>query len=232
MRDRKTGERFNVQISGWIDAVTFRQVFYQEEYNLEALPQFDNVTARYRQILSDGKTPVIFDLGANIGLASLFWSVVFPEAKIYGFEIDLENTEKAKRNLDCKPRCEIVHCGVSRTSGRGRITDPSDDNNAYTLRIDPDGDFDVATMAELVEKYTGSSDTELLIVKMDIEGGEADSFEKSQWLDEVTLLVVELHDWMFPGEARSRRALQAMAARNRDFVLYKSNVASFQNRNG
>lgn len=63
------------------------------------------------------------------------------------------------------------------------------------------------------------SGDQLFIVKIDIEGFEADLFESNLgWLDELTALFVEPHDWMFPGKRVTGPLQQALA--NRSFELF------------
>ncbi len=45
------------------------------------------------------------------------------------------------------------------------------------------------------------------IVKVDIEGGEADLFAaNTEWVDAVPVIIIELHDWMLEGAGDTWRA--------------------------
>jgi len=68
------------------------------------------------------------------------------------------------------------------------------------------------------------------IAKIDIEGGEADLFTPpTDWVDQFPLMIVELHDWLMPGQGTSRTFLQCVAGRDRDFVHIGENVFSIRN---
>ena len=68
------------------------------------------------------------------------------------------------------------------------------------------------------------------IVKVDIEGSESDLFsESTEWVDDVPILIVELHDWLMPKQGLSRSFLQCIAHRDRDFVCFEENVFSIRN---
>ena len=68
------------------------------------------------------------------------------------------------------------------------------------------------------------------IAKIDIEGAETELFSQSTvWIDHFPLVIVELHDWMMPGQARSRAFLQAISSRDRDFVQIRENSFSIRN---
>jgi len=64
------------------------------------------------------KPRVIFDIGANIGITALYYSVVYPEAQIYCFEPLPENLEllriNAQRHSD---RIHVIPKGLSDTPG-------------------------------------------------------------------------------------------------------------------
>ena len=49
------------------------------------------------------------------------------------------------------------------------------------------------------------------------------------WIDDFALIIVELHDWMLPGQGSSRPVTAALAARDRDFLIKGENVFSFRN---
>jgi hypothetical protein len=66
-----------------------------------------------------------------------------------------------------------------------------------------------------------------LIVKVDIEGGEAAMFRSNiGWLDQTDLLICETHDWLFPGQGTSRPLFEAIAGRKFE-VIQKGEYISF-----
>ena len=52
----------------------------------------------YREIVARGAVPLIVDLGANIGTATLFFVEQFPEARIEAVEPDRANFELLRHN--------------------------------------------------------------------------------------------------------------------------------------
>ena len=71
---------------------------------------------------------------------------------------------------------------------------------------------------------------EPFIVKIDIEGGENDLFANStSWIDDFPLLIIELHDWLFPMKGTSRNFLMAISKLDRDFVHHGENIFSINN---
>ncbi len=68
------------------------------------------------------------------------------------------------------------------------------------------------------------------ILKIDIEGGEADLFDdEPEVFARFPVLIIELHDWMLPRGGTSRPFLRWHAAQDRDFVHIGENVFSLCN---
>ncbi len=67
---------------------------------------------------------------------------------------------------------------------------------------------------------------DLFLVKIDIEGFEADLFEDNiAWLDQVRVVIIEPHDWMLPGAGTSRNFQRAMLERDFEMVISGENLA-------
>jgi FkbM family methyltransferase len=57
------------------------------------------------------------------------------------------------------------------------------------------------------------------IVKVDIEGFEEDLFDGAvDWIDKTSVIAIEPHDWMRPGQFTSRNFLRALS--NREFEVF------------
>jgi len=69
------------------DMDVFQQIFVNEEYEFSL----------------DRDPKVIIDAGANIGLASIYYSIKYPEAKIIAIEPELSNYELLKNNIKNYP---------------------------------------------------------------------------------------------------------------------------------
>lgn len=65
------------------------------------------------------------------------------------------------------------------------------------------------------------------IVKVDIEGAEADIFAgNTDWLKNTPLVIIELHDWLMPKQGTAAGFLQCIAGQPRDFIAMGENVFS------
>lgn len=87
----------------------------------------------------------------------------------------------------------------------------------------------VYSMRTVLARFASTNDFRF-ICKIDIEGGEAELFKKDfDWMTAFPLIIIELHDWLLPGERTSRNFLRAVAEFNFDFVYRSENVFCFNN---
>ena len=79
--------------------------------------------------------------------------------------------------------------------------------------------------------HTVNINTNPLILKIDIEGGEDVLFNgDTSWLSRFPLVIIELHDWMLPFAGSSKNFIKAIALLDFDFLYRGENIFLF-NRN-
>jgi FkbM family methyltransferase len=216
---------------GTSDWMTFDQVFLEEDYDLRPLPRYGEIAQTYRELSRRG-TPLIVDLGANIGLSPLYFAMTWPEAKVVGLEPDPGNFVLFRENVAGVANIEAVQAGAASRATMLNIVDPSAGKNAFRTAVGEGGKVTVEgrTIGAIVEEYRAKGCLPFAI-KIDIEGAEAELFSGDyDWVDEFPLIMIELHDWLFPGEGTSRPFLRAIAEKDRDFVYLDENVFSIRNR--
>jgi FkbM family methyltransferase len=134
---------------------------------------------------------VILDCGANIGITSIYLAARYPLAQIYSIEPDLENFNLLRANTQAEPRITAIHAA---SVGRPRQTVWLTTNmEAWRNKISLEGDgasVPAITIEEICEQY-GISQIDLL--KMDIEGAEAEVLPNGSFLNRVRFLIAELH---------------------------------------
>lgn len=122
---------------------------------------------------------VIYDLGANIGIASLSLATLYPEARIYGFEPVPANFEICFLNYSNLTNARAFNCAVGSFTGKMNF-ELSTDPEAGCLTTNADGgrlnsdkhiEVEVWTVAALVETK-GLLPPDFL--KVDVEGAELD----------------------------------------------------------
>jgi FkbM family methyltransferase len=226
--DKHRREFLSLQSRGPIDSSTADQVYTQHQYNFGHLARSKDIQNKYESILLDGKEALIVDCGANIGLSARYFATEYHEARIIALEPDIENAAIAKTHCKKFKNVEIRQVAVGAESGFVAIVNPNADTNAFqTRRIDSVGGVGVVTINQLLEEFNNA---ELFIVKIDIEGFEADLFSAhTDWIKKAMILIIELHDWMIPNSANSHNFLRAISADSRDFVVFGENIFSIRN---
>lgn len=131
---------------------------------------------------------LIIDLGANIGLSTIFFKQKYPKAKVLCVEPAEENLSFLYRNIAGLDGVSVVDKPVSYKNefldlNKGVCST----SNVYSSS---ENGIASITMLQLLE---GINNIDLL--KIDIEGAEENLLLKNnQWLDKVDNIIVELHD--------------------------------------
>lgn len=206
------------------DLSIYREIFVNGQYAFEEI--FVRIKRRYEQLRSRGRTPLIVDAGANIGLASIFLSRYFPEAHFELIEADEANSAVARVNIADYPLMRLHTRALWHEHARLSIL-PSEDFS--TLRVEANGS-DVAfrsvesiTMSDLV---AGRAE-DLLIVKMDIEGAEREVLSRNNdWLKASPVIIIEPHDGMSQSGG-SLAGLLAFASYRAGTILVKGPTLMF-----
>lgn len=210
------------------DRGVIKQIYIQKDYSLKRLVRRDDILKQYQNIISRSKKPLILDAGANIGASAAWFQSVFPESQVLAFEPDKDNYILLERNtygLDVDLRC----AAVGSTSGRANISNPTDSPWAYRVEASDSGNIEFISLANAIAKKT-QENFETLIVKIDIEGGEDNLFRDDlKWVEDVPLIIIELHDWLLPKQGTSKNFLRAVARLDRDFVHIGENIFSISN---
>jgi FkbM family methyltransferase len=175
------------------DVSVFRQVLVTREYDSQFCKPLRTV----------------IDAGANIGLTSVFYANKYPEATIVAVEPESSNFQMLKRNIAPYPNVIAVQAALWRDNQEIRLIDPK--LGHYGFRT-----LEAPTLGSLREDYKlvrGVTLSRLMLdlhlnyvdlLKIDIEGSEKEVFEDSDsWVDNVGVIVVELHDEIREGCARS-----------------------------
>lgn len=188
------------------DLAAICQTMGDREYDLKKFPQYIWVEEMYQASLAAGRTPLIVDAGANIGSAAIWFSIQFPMAKIVAVEPDPNNARICKMNTAGR-NVEVLEAAIGATSGTVSLVSS---DHSWAIQTKRGGSIPVVTINQ-IQKSNKNSD--LLIVKIDIEGFESDLFSNSlEWIDESKVIIVEPHDWMLPGSGSSNSFRSAIGS--------------------
>jgi FkbM family methyltransferase len=161
-----------------------------------------------------GQCETIVDLGANVGLATLYFAGKYQSARIVGLEPHPATFDLLQSNL--KPliqqgRCTIIHGAIWGKSGILAVTLPGDGEfNAVTVS-ESGGAGDSSTRAFTMQQIIDQHHLKRVdLLKVDIEGAELELFTgDTSWLDKVGAIAIEFH-----GDSRARSNFDSVIARH------------------
>lgn len=195
------------------DRRVFEQIFLNDEYDLRSLARWPELDSAARAETA----PLILDLGANIGLAALALHFQLPTARILAVEPDAANFAQLERNTVALPAIAPLQAAVAPHDGWAHIANPGAPTAGLRTAPAAAGAPAAVPARSIASLCAGAAP---LIVKMDIEGAERDLFSAdTAWLASTRLLIVEPHDWAFPGQALSQPLLASLAARAGDVIV-------------
>jgi FkbM family methyltransferase len=223
-RDRRL---FTVPLANTIEYYTFRNIFSSEYYGLGQLPRRSEIESFYDAQTRQGKTPLIVDCGSNVGFSLLYFSLCYPRARIIGIEPDPGNFAKALARTREHASVRVINAGIASEEGAASLIDTGKGNDAFQVALSHDGSVRLVSVDGILAQQDDS--VVPFLIKIDIEGFEENLFAKNiGWVDRFPMLVIELHDWLFPHEARSQNFLKVIADRKRDFMHFGENFFSIK----
>ena len=151
----------------------------------------------YRQLFN-GNPSLIVDLGANIGLTSVYFSELFKGVTIKAVEPFAENAEMIKLNFEANKvyPYSIFQGGISNSNAKLSLNRKFRDGRDWAINLieDNEGEIQGYCLKELINSFNQTVD----ILKIDIEGSEKKLFEKPEYaeafLSKVKCVVIEIHD--------------------------------------
>jgi FkbM family methyltransferase len=173
------GVRAPLYIKGLLDLYILDGIVGQREYEV-AFP---------------GTPHTIFDLGANTGIASVFFKARYPEAKLYVFEPDPNNEAILRKNLS--PFSNDVTLYLAAVVGK-RVPEidfhVSNEHWSSSLLRKKDSDQVMRIRAVTLDDVMADHSLKKIdILKFDIEGAEFDVFEHFSGVEKVSHVVGEVH---------------------------------------
>jgi FkbM family methyltransferase len=159
-------------------------------------------------LLPPGYTPdIVVDLGAHIGLASLWFAKTYRPSVIVAVEPARANAVLARRNLERNGVCaNVVQVAVGRRDATELFREARDSNKG---RIDEIGvEVPCVTMGTLLKRLPEGREVDLM--KIDVEGEEEQIFKGDlSWLARVRMIIAELHPNVIESGLVARRLAEA-----------------------
>jgi FkbM family methyltransferase len=201
------------------------QIFIVDEYAIRSAAHAQAVEAYYRQLLAEGKTPIIVDCGANIGLASVWYHARYPGAHILAVEPEPENFLLLEKNLSHYPGMTAVPAAVSDRETRVNLSNPGEGSWAWRTAENTNGSTETVTLPDLLGRVPNGAP---FIVKIDIEGGEVNLFRSNtEWVERIPVIVFEHHDPGFPWRGTAHAVLSILTKLPRDYVQFGEYIWAF-----
>jgi FkbM family methyltransferase len=156
-----------------------------------------------RFLLPEGYSGLIVDAGGYIGTSAIALHRMYPKAKVVVIEPSSANLKILKRNVGSIKNISLIHGALVGTAGDDvDVFDPQEKEWGYTTSTShvgatPNSKLEAVppiTLRELFETHG-----EIGILKLDIEGGEADVLKEVGDSQIVFAVFVELHDRFVEG---------------------------------
>jgi len=175
------------------DLPTYEQVFLRLDYDFKV----------------EGQPKTIVDVGANIGLTSIYFANKYPNSNVLAIEPESSNYQILSMNLapyenittlnvalwGKNEDINLVDPGLGKWGFRTRSSDTNGEKNDVCHTV-PGMTVDRIMEIKSLEKID--------ILKIDIEGAELEVFsDPSSWIEKVDVLIIELHEEMKSGCSRS-----------------------------
>jgi FkbM family methyltransferase len=217
------------KIRDYIDYSVVHQIFNNEDYNLQKFRRHKDISEYYENLVNKNLKPLIIDCGGHIGLASKYFSITYPHAKIILIEPEIENFSQAKKN-NLDNNVEFLSSAIGSENAKCAVLDTGVGSWGYRIHKSNDGDINIISVNQILKKF--AKDNEIpFIIKIDIEGFENELFSKNtEWIDLFPIIIIELHDWLLPKTSNSINFLSSISKQNRDFLYSGENIFSIKNQ--
>ncbi len=210
---------------GLVDWLIMESIFIDREYDPLSEPHNMAMDRRQKEIVDQGKTPLIIDCGANVGLSAVWLSVRFPDATVIAVEPERANFDILSRTAKNFANIIPVHAAISDRMSRVALSNHTGTPWAWRTQEADSGGVIAVTIRHLVGLDSRYS---LMAVKVDIEGFEVNLFrDGAAWVDDLPLLVFEMHDWLHPCSGSGHAFFSTLSRHPRDYLLHGENVFSY-----
>ena len=177
----------------------FHEMFVQRPYDMLDASKY-----------GPGHQPTFFDCGANIGFATGFFKMKFPDARVVAFEPDPQTFANLKANVTNNgwANVELHQVGLGAEDTVGALEDTERSWNSQVQRVveaGPDTAPERTIEVRRLSQFIGDSDVDLM--KIDIEGAELGvlrELDEAGKLKQVQALAAEYHHYTDKPDSASR----------------------------
>ena len=193
---------------------TIRMMDYAVRYSdlLTFCPQWEDIfVKRVLAFTSASPAPRILDCGANVGLASLFFRRLYPQARITAYEPDPALFAILNANLHANGARDIDTHNVALWTANGSLVFQCVGSDAGMIQSLPGAVDGIATtVSSLRLRDVIAGETTIDLLKLDIEGAEDTVLADCEpVLDRVKAMVLDLHEFD-PSVRQAPRVLELL----------------------
>jgi len=166
------------------------EIFNKEIYNVNL------------NLNNKGDSPVIFDLGAHIGLSILYFKIKYPNSRIVAFEPNPNIFPILQENIECNSLSNVELHNIalgSKDEVRDFYIDNSGNDSFSTSSFNKnawDGTQSTVAINVKCERLSKYIDRDIDILKMDIEGAETEVLQElieGNKLQYIKNILIEYH---------------------------------------
>jgi FkbM family methyltransferase len=158
-----------------------------------------------KEYATAGQPRVVFDLGANVGFASIFFRRSFPAARIFAVEADPLTYPRLVRNVAGLDITTLHRAATGKDGAVAFYSCSSSISSSMSRRWDSDIEHEVpASSLRTLMDEAGVGHVDLL--KIDIEGAEFDLLRAAP-LERVGAIVAEVHYDLGDGDEAALRGM-------------------------
>jgi FkbM family methyltransferase len=187
--------------------------------------------------LENGSRPLILDCGANVGFATIWFRLHFPEAVIVSIEPSDGNYAMLVKNTASFLNCIPIMGAVHSQSGTAHLHDPKTGEWGFYIVPSNTGEgpvkvFSIIDLLNVIRRRLAGQTLIPWICKIDIEGGEHGLFSGTcDWFSHFSLYAIELHDSHFPGRRVSSPFLSLVAKHGYEVIFNHEVLFAFRHSN-
>lgn len=217
------------------DKGVMKQIFQNQDYSINHWQQGKKLL-EYHNNQSKIRPSLIIDAGANIGASAVYFSNIFSNVFIFSVEPDIDNWQLLNINTN-ELNIFNFNGALANFDGELFFEDPGRSDWGFMTRCINELDKTPNTKKvkcispSTILFHEASKNTNPLILKIDIEGGEDALFNgNTNWLEKFPLVIIELHDWMLPFSGSSRNFIKSVAQYDFDFLYRGENIFLFNRK--
>ena len=180
---------------------------------------------QYYHFVASTPSPVILDCGANVGMASIYFKWLYPNAKIEAFEPDPKTFGLLQRNLNAnRLDVETYNCALWDEDGELNFHVNASDPGSLLMSVDAS-----RSKAEAIKvpsrKLSNFIDGPIDFMKLDVEGAEhhvLNDLIKSGKLKQIRRMAIEYHHGIGGQKHCLAQFLEGLEAAGFEYQLHAS----------